>query len=104
MTDYTKKQPCGECGKMVESQEKHTYEDCLKWLQKLKDGRLLELAKKYGDNYTYGKIIESIKEDIIKPIFDDLKERLFATSHKDELVILRTDLDKIKAKHLGSKE
>ena len=27
--DYTKKFPCGECGKIVRSNEKHTYQDCL---------------------------------------------------------------------------
>ncbi len=40
MIEKTKKFPCGECGKMVEPQEKHTYEDCLKWKQKLKDKRI----------------------------------------------------------------
>ena len=31
MTDYTKPFPCGECGKMVYSNEKHTLDDCMKF-------------------------------------------------------------------------
>ena len=100
MTDYTKKQPCGECGKMVDLGERHTYEDCLKWLQKLKDSRLLELAKKYGDNYTYGKIIESIKEDIIKPIFEDIDNITVKTDDGYET----DEYERLKTKYLGSKE
>ena len=30
MTDYTKPFPCGQCGKMVMADEKHTFEDCKK--------------------------------------------------------------------------
>ncbi len=30
MTDYTKPQPCGECGAMVMIDERPTYEDCLR--------------------------------------------------------------------------
>lgn len=37
MTDYTKPFPCGECGKMVMVNEKHTYEDCLKWKKKVRE-------------------------------------------------------------------
>ena len=32
--NYNKKFPCGECGKMVKPQEKHTLEDCRKWQKK----------------------------------------------------------------------
>jgi len=28
MTNYTKPFPCGECGKIVMANEKHTFEDC----------------------------------------------------------------------------
>ena len=38
MTDWNKLQPCGECGKMVEPLEQHTYNDCLKWRKQLKGG------------------------------------------------------------------
>lgn len=37
MIDWTKPQPCGECGKMVNPQEKHTYEDCMNWKNKIKE-------------------------------------------------------------------
>jgi len=40
--DYTKPFPCGECGKMVMANEKHTYEDCLVWKKKLKSKRVIE--------------------------------------------------------------
>jgi len=36
MIDYTKPQPCGECGKMVRLKEKHIYQDCLKWKDRLR--------------------------------------------------------------------
>lgn len=35
MIDYTKPFPCGECGKMVVPSEKHTYEDCLNFKEKI---------------------------------------------------------------------
>ena len=40
MVDYAKPFPCTECGKMVMSNEKHTFEDCKKQkkhLQKTRD-------------------------------------------------------------------
>ena len=36
MVDYSKKFPCGECGKMIYPNEKHTYEDCINWKKQLK--------------------------------------------------------------------
>jgi hypothetical protein len=36
MVDYKKHFPCGDCGKMVMVNEKHTYQDCLNWKKKLK--------------------------------------------------------------------
>ncbi len=36
MVDYTKPQPCQECYKMVKPNEKHTYNDCLNWKEKIK--------------------------------------------------------------------
>ena len=35
---------------------------------------LLELAKKYGDNYTYGQIVQSIKKDILEKIEKEIDE------------------------------
>ncbi len=63
--DYTKPFPCGECGQMVMAQEKHTYEDCMSYKDKQQDKVLFELAKKMGDNLTYGQIIEEIKTIIL---------------------------------------
>lgn len=31
MVDYSKPFPCGECGKMVMANERHTFEDCKRW-------------------------------------------------------------------------
>lgn len=39
MTDWTKKQPCQECGKMVMSKEMHTFQDCLNWKKELKQNK-----------------------------------------------------------------
>jgi len=36
MVDWTKPQPCGECGKMVKIDEKHYYKDCLRWKKYIK--------------------------------------------------------------------
>lgn len=35
MVDYTKPYPCGECGKMVSVDERHTYDDCVRFKNKI---------------------------------------------------------------------
>ncbi len=37
MTDYTKPFPCGTCGKMVMTTEKHTFNDCATHKEKHKE-------------------------------------------------------------------
>lgn len=36
MTDYSKPFPCGDCGKMVIVDERHTFKDCRKWGRKIR--------------------------------------------------------------------
>jgi len=56
------------------------------------DEELLRLAKKYGNNYTYGQIVKSIKDDIlthyipIKEVEEMIKEidRLDMNTHNLE--------------------
>ena len=54
MTDWTKPQPCEECGKMVNSKEKHTFEDCKDWRMKIKTSKGIleqkEIAEARRDN------------------------------------------------------
>jgi DnaJ-class molecular chaperone len=38
MTDYSKHWPCRECGEMVMSTEKHTFNDCESWKAKVRSG------------------------------------------------------------------
>ena len=61
-----------------------------KWLRRL-------------DNALY-KLSQQGKKEAKKEYYDDLKEKLYQTSHRDELVILKKDLDKINERHLSTLE
>jgi len=39
MVNWNNPQPCGECGKMVHKEERHTFEDCKDWKKTIRNLR-----------------------------------------------------------------
>ena len=75
---------CQECGQKVKTTEKHNYNDCINYKNRIiDDERLFELAKLYGDNYTYKKIVKSIKRDIITKL---------QNKHREEIAVNRSEV------------